>query len=195
MSEKPIIDVNELQNSYPENIEYAYGQVIKLSGNPKHNECQKNIQKICKEQILMKKKDCIVTNDTKGINFIFKGEQMSRRPDNAIYCKASKSPELLDLEKVFINDVPEVVFEVLSESTALVDRNQKPSNYCQAGVLEYIVVDYWAQSITLYDLSNDLPFKIGEFDKFGPNKDGLLPLKSIGISIPIADIFDYSQVF
>ncbi|HET6582812.1 MAG TPA: Uma2 family endonuclease, partial [Nannocystaceae bacterium] len=50
----------------------------------------------------------------------------------------------------FLRVVPELVVEILSESTASRDRGEKKGIYASAGVLEYWIVDARARTVTVF---------------------------------------------
>ena len=73
--------------------------------------------------------------------------------------------------------VPDLVVEILSESTAKVDKEDKYLEYQRAGVLEYWIVDPFKQSIEVFTLEN------GTYTQFGINGIGesVLPFLSSAV--------------
>jgi len=57
--------------------------------------------------------------------------------------------------------VPDLVIEILSESTAKVDKEDKYLEYQRAGVLEYWIVNPFKQSIEVFTLENETYTQFG----------------------------------
>jgi Uma2 family endonuclease len=82
--------------------------------------------------------------------------------------------------------VPDLAVEILSEGTEFKDREIKRSEYAQAGVVEYWIVDPQAMSIEILRL-NDLT-RVYEGSSLRPDAvltSGLFP----GFSMALADLF------
>lgn len=80
---------------------------------------------------------------------------------------------------------PDLVVEVLSESTAAIDRGVKYDDYAAHGVLEYWIIDPEAQSVEQYQLAGDVyalavKAQTGELRSFALG----------GFVIPVRAIFD-----
>ena len=75
--------------------------------------------------------DCFLIQD---VDWIIQ-EDLIVRPDVSLVCGA--------LPEKFIETVPELVIEILSESTADKDRQSKRDLYAQQGVKYYVIVDPW----------------------------------------------------
>ena len=78
---------------------------------------------------------------------------MDRQPDR----RTSLEPDLLVVAKdrigeKNITETPALVVEVLSPSTARIDRLLKFSRYAEGGIGQYWIVDPRAPSVTVYDL-------------------------------------------
>lgn len=63
----------------------------------------------------------------------------------------------------FFAGVPDLVVEVLSRSTLLIDRNVKMTAYEQSGVPEYWIVDPKSRSVEVYTLSGQEYALLGQF--------------------------------
>ncbi|CAA6817751.1 MAG: Unknown protein [uncultured Sulfurovum sp.] len=61
-------------------------------------------------------------------------ETTTVQPDNLVICHTPQ-------EEAYINKAPKVIFEILSKSTAMVDKNLKYELYEREGVAYYIIVD------------------------------------------------------
>ena len=71
-------------------------------------------------------------------------------PDLFIICDSSK------LDKKRCNGAPDFIIEIVSPSTASNDYIQKLFFYKKYGVKEYWIIDADRQTITVYDLVNDI---------------------------------------
>jgi Uma2 family endonuclease len=81
--------------------------------------------------------------------------------------------------------VPDMVVEVLSPSTAKVDRGIKLQDYQAHGVSEYWIIDPVAETLECYVLVN------GTYRLTGPLSDGMIAAKAIaGFEISLRAIFD-----
>jgi Uma2 family endonuclease len=76
-------------------------------------------------------------------------------PDVSVICKP--------WEGHYLTFPPEVVFEILSPSTALKDRNLKYQIYQQQGVPYYVIVDVQKQVAEVYQLTEGIYHKQGEY--------------------------------
>ena len=56
------------------------------------------------------------------------------------------------IEERYVEGAPDLVVEVLSRSNADYDRTIKYAQYERAGVTEYWLVNYWDETITIYNL-------------------------------------------
>ena len=68
------------------------------------------------------------------------------QPDNLVICHEPEGP--------YLTQSPHLIFEVLSPSTALKDRNIKYELYEKAGVLYYCLIDTQKNQATIYKLVN-----------------------------------------
>lgn len=80
---------------------------------------------------------------------------------------------------------PDLVVEVLSESTAAVDRGIKYDDYAAHGVAEYWIIDPEAQSVEQYQLAGDV-YTLAVKAQTGELRSSALP----GFVIPVRAIFD-----
>ncbi|HHW37960.1 MAG TPA: prevent-host-death protein [Bacillales bacterium] len=97
--------------------------------------------------------------------------EMKRTPENI----SMVQPDLMiicDLEKKLGDDdyykgVPELIVEILSKSTKMVDLIKKLDLYCACGVKEYWIANPWNQEVTVYqfkdsNIQNSKTFKTNE---------------------------------
>jgi Uma2 family endonuclease len=71
-------------------------------------------------------------------------EDVVLQPDVAVFFKPVTEPQKITV-------VPEIVFEILSPSTAMKDRNPKFDLYEQAGVCYYVLVEPVEQTIEVFE--------------------------------------------
>lgn len=103
------------------------------------------------------------------------------QPDVGVVCDAGK----IRAEGVF--GAPDLIFEVLSPSTALKDRRSKLFLYERAGVREYVVVDAEAQYVERFLLGPDGTYGRGEL----LGSDELLVLRSLqGLQLALWQVFE-----
>ena len=76
-------------------------------------------------------------------------------PDNSVVCS--------EITTDFIEDVPKIIFEVLSPSTKKVDRNRKYNLFQEQGVKYYILVEPKGNFAEVYELKNHFYKLQGEF--------------------------------
>jgi Uma2 family endonuclease len=101
------------------------------------------------------------------------------QPDVLIVCDKNK------IKERGIFGVPDVVFEILSPSTATYDRREKKLLYEKFGVKEYLIVDPIGKNIEQFILE-DGAFKNPELIAFKE----ILKLNTFpGLEIPLQDIF------
>lgn len=80
------------------------------------------------------------------------------QPDNMVICFEVEN-------KSYITKAPSIIFEVLSPSTALKDRNLKFSIYESEGVEYFVIVDPEDKISKIYKLKDGKYIKIGDFGK------------------------------
>lgn len=90
------------------------------------------------------------------------------------------------IEERYIEGAPDLVVEVLSRSNAEYDRTTKYAQYERAGVTEYWIVNYWDETVTVYNLVNDRYELTYTFQKGETVASQVLT----GFQIAIADLFD-----
>ncbi len=102
-------------------------------------------------------------------------------PDVMVACRRE------GVEKFFLR-FPALIVEVLSPSTAAIDRREKRINYAQiSSVEEYVIASQEARELLCHRrASNWVPERVS-----GP--EASLELRSIGLTLPLADI--YERVF
>lgn len=69
------------------------------------------------------------------------------RPDSLVVCDLSTN-------KAYLSKTPEIIFEVLSPSTKIKDRNYKSNLYAENGVKYYVLVEPAGMFAEVYELKN-----------------------------------------
>ena len=99
-------------------------------------------------------------------------------PDVMVVCGREKGEE-----RFFTN--PKLIVEVLSPSTASVDRHEKRIAYRRIAALEeYVIVAQDAFEVTVFRREESWEPKVLE------SLDSLLELRSIGLALPLAQIYE-----
>lgn len=103
------------------------------------------------------------------------------QPDVFVVCGGEKvHPE-------GIRGAPDVVFEILSPSTALKDRGVKRALYERHGVAEYVLLDPEGEYAEKWSLSDERTY--GQSQVLGP-RDNLVLSALGGLSLILAEVFE-----
>lgn len=115
------------------------------------------IHQLIADKINMKISSFIEANNGRCISItspldvqLDKDDKTMVQPDVVVVCDRSK------IKRKVVYGAPDLVAEVLSESTRRKDMVTKLSKYCFAGVREYWIVDPDKKEITVYDFKNNL---------------------------------------
>ena len=101
------------------------------------------------------------------------------QPDIVVVCDHSK------LEKTGCTGAPDMVIEVLSPSTALLDKHKKLQLYRKAGVREYWIVDLDTKTVSVHIL------KEGEYVISTYGETDTAPVHVLdGLSIDLPEVFE-----
>lgn len=92
-----------------------------------------------------------------------------------------RQPDIIFMSNEHLNrttmelwNVPDLVIEILSESTIKEDREEKYKEYQKAGVFEYWIVDPFNQSVEVYTLENSAYKLFGKWGQGETAKSKLL---------------------
>lgn len=117
-------------------------------------------------------------------------------PDEIIVC----NPDIV--EENFINGVPDLVVEILSPSTAKIDKNEKFLKYEKYGVKEYWIVDPANKSVDVFLLKEGRLVPSGTYislseEKFNElsDKDKANILTDIKVSLYDDFVVDVKEIF
>ena len=160
--------------------EFANGEVVAMTGaSLKHSLICVNTSTTLNIQLA--NKDCgVVSNDVR-LQIVRKRHY--RYPDVMVFCG---DPEFFD-ERIDTITNPTLIIEVLSESTEIIDRNQKLDEYLQIETLqEYILISQKEAKIERYlrrESGDWLYTKVTDLA-------GQLKLPSIDCQLMLADVYN-----
>lgn len=160
--------------------EFANGEIVAMTGaSLKHNMICVNTSTALNIQLA--NKDCGVVSNDMRLQIVSKRHY--RYPDVMVFCG---EPEFFD-ERVDTITNPTVIIEVLSESTEIIDRNQKLDEYLQIEPLqEYILISQKEAKIERYlrrESGDWLYTKVTDLD-------GQLKLPSIDCQLMLTDVYN-----
>jgi len=136
------------ENPSPEKHEYYDGHIIAMAGaSPAHNEIQTNLIRVLGNKFAEKKRPCKpYASDTRALV----SDTKYFYPDVSVYCRTPDVDSLNNWHN------PEVVIEILSDSTASFDQNEKAAAYRQMPSLkELVLIDSRAKAITTFQKQPD----------------------------------------
>ena len=106
-------------------------------------------------------------------------------PDVVVRCQPKTAPD----GRAVSTDVPVLVVEVLSDSTATWDRGGKFAAYRQLPSLqEYVLIDPQAQTVELYRRNAAQRFELYAWD--ARTNPGPCEFASVGLQWPLEDVFE-----
>ncbi len=173
-------DYLEGEKTSPIRHEYLGGQIFPMSGgSEEHNRIALNIASLlrfhlrgsgCKTFIADMKVKIAIAENSSDIFYY---------PDVMVTC----DPQ--DTEKYY-KSYPCLIVEVLSPSTQDLDRREKRLNYQSlASLQEYVLVSQTEMKVEVYH-----PSEAGYWSRESLGKEDCLELKSVGLSLTMADIYD-----
>ena len=170
-------------------VELINGNVYAMAApSPKHQDTLLNLALLFGN--FLKGKSCkpfIAPIDVR-LNYEY-GDDTVVRPDLIVVCDKNR------ITDKSINGVPDLIVEILSPSTANIDKILKLNKYIEAGVKEYWIVDTADKTVYVYILQTTKlslkAYSLQETDKeaFEPTHDikvGILE----GLTVNLHDIFD-----
>ena len=159
---------------------YFQGEIFAMAGgSPRHSLIQTNLTAELRQAL--KGSHCTAYNS--DLRILVNPTGLYTYPDASIVCGPL---ELADGQKdVVLN--PTVLFEVLSDSTEAYDRGQKFGHYRQIESLrEYVLVSQSEVLVERFQRNPDNTWTLKE----SRGIDAQLSLNSVGISIPVMEIYD-----
>ncbi|GAB4426653.1 MAG: hypothetical protein OHK0011_08260 [Turneriella sp.] len=136
------------ENLSPEKHEYFDGHIIAMAGaSPAHNEIQTNLIRLLGNRFVETKRPCKpYASDTR----VQVSQTKYFYPDVSVYCRAPDVDGLNNWKN------PEVVIEIISDSTASFDQNEKAAAYKQMPSLkELVLIDSRVKAITIFQRQDD----------------------------------------
>lgn len=166
---------------YKERYEIINGETVMMTPPAMvHQDVSSNIVSMFK--IYLKGKVCRAYGDNTLVKLDDENQFM---PDAMIVCDWSK------INKTYIKGAPDLVVEILSPSTAKVDRTSKLEAYGKAGVKEYWIVSPLEEIVEVY-YQNDGRLILSEvysIDENGPDAEIKVSLYD-DLFIKLEDVFD-----
>ena len=112
------------------------------------------------------------------------GDDTVVQPDILVIC----DPKILDPKDRGCRGAPDLVVEVLSKSTAYMDRHVKFKKYLEAGVKEYWIVDPMNQYVDAHILEN------GKYNRHDYYRTDILPVHVLeGCEIDLSEVFEEDE--
>ncbi len=160
--------------------QYFQGEIFAMAGgSPRHSLIQTNLTGELREAL--KGNPCTAHNS--DLRILVSPTGLYTYPDASIVCG---SLELADGQKDVVTN-PTVLFEVLSDSTEAYDRGQKFGHYRQIESLqEYVLVSQSEALVERFQRNPDNTWTLTE----SRGLNAQLALNSVGITIPLCEIFD-----
>lgn len=170
----------EMENAAVDKYEYYRGEIFAMSGaKVQHNIIAGNLYAALHTKL--KGKGCRPYNSDQRIHIA--ANTLFTYPDISIICG-----EVITLNNDGLNALnPTAIVEVLSPSTKNYDRGEKFMLYRDIpGFQEYILVDSENIHMEAFRLNT---MQRWELEEYGPTAE-FLPVRSVGETIPVAEIYD-----
>ena len=167
----------ELEASSRVRHEYLAGEVIAMSGaTPRHNRVAGRLyEAFCAH---LKGSPCRPYIGEVQVKLRLGRDDYAYYPDVMVVCGREK-----DGERFFTD--PKLIVEVLSPSTASVDRHEKRIGYKRIPALEeYLIVAQDSVEVTAFRRQESWEPVVLR------SRDSILELRSIGLALPLAQIYD-----
>jgi Uma2 family endonuclease len=157
--------------------EYIGGELFAMTGATKrHNVVMLNLATALRGHL--RGGPCRAYVDSVKVRLTVERNEILYHPDVSVAC----GPQ--DLGKVFLTD-PRLIVEVLSPSTARIDRHEKALNYREIETLEeYILVAQDKLEVTVFRRSEEWCAQVMTLP------DGSAELRSIGLTLPLDRIYE-----
>jgi len=164
--------------SQNDRCELIFGEIVMMaSPNDAHQSIVLNIANEIKNFLKSKKSQCRVRISPYDIKLQNETSQSVVQPDVMLFCN--------DNIKNKINNIPIVVFEILSPSTAKYDMGSKKSLYESFGVEEYFLISPEYKNVQLFKLIDNKYQHGGLF-----LQDSEFVIESLDLTIKVNELFD-----
>ncbi len=162
--------------------EYFDGEIFAMAGgSPEHSLIATNLAGELRQRL--KGKTCTPYDGNLRIQIPATG--LITYPDVSVFCKKLEFDPKDKRKQTAIN--PTVVFEVLSKSTESYDRGKKAENYRQLDSIKaYVLVSQTSPHIEVYERHGDGFWFLTE----AKGLDQELAVKSLGLMLPLAEVYD-----
>ena len=170
----------KLEEETGERFEYLNGEVFAMSGAtfPHNQIAARLIQRL---GVLLAGRGCETLGSDQRVFVLATG--LETYPDVSVVCG---KVHLAGVNQMALAN-PIVLIEVLSTSTEAYDRGEKSAHYRRIESLqEYLLIAQGRVGVERYRRAGTNEWVLSEFTDAG----GVLELKSLGIEIPIAAIYD-----
>jgi Uma2 family endonuclease len=171
-----------LERDAPYKSDYYDGEIFAMAGGTVAHSmiCSNLVREIGNR---LKGKPCAAYES--NLRLRIKPTGLRCYPDVSVFCgPLERDQEDTNLETV---TNPTVLFEVLSPSTEAYDRGFKAENYRQIESLRaYVLVSQTARHVEIYARQADGSWLLRE----AKGSDGVLKIPSIGIDLPLAEVYD-----
>ncbi len=170
----------ELERNSETKNEYFDGEIFAMAGaSRKHNLIVANVVGEIRSQL--KKKPCRVYPSDMRLKI--ESTKLYTYPDAMIVC----GKEIFDGDKEDMLLNPDVIIEVLSDSTESYDRGRKFSHYRQiASLKEYILISQDIRKIEKYSRTEHRHWTWEDTDEDHPE----IILESVGCSLHLDEVYD-----
>ncbi len=173
----------EMEHKAETKSEYYDGEIFAMSGaSRKHNLIVANVVASLVTQL--RKKPCRVYPSDMRLKIEATG--LITYPDVMVVCTKEKFRD--NRKDTLLN--PDVIIEVLSDSTEGYDRGVKFRNYRQISSLkEYVMISQHSRRIERYFRNPNKQWVLSEADDENP----LILLESVGCTLDISEVYDKTE--
>ncbi|WP_309742207.1 Uma2 family endonuclease [Chamaesiphon sp. OTE_20_metabat_361] len=169
----------EWELTQEERYEYWDGEVVAMSGGTRnHNRISGNFFRLLDDALLNRDCDVYIAD----VKVQVEPGQKYFYPDVVVTCDERD-------DEAQLVQFPCLIIEVLSPSTEAIDRGAKFARYRQfTSLQEYVLVQVDRPKVEVFRRDRNNQWVLSEYDR----EDRLL-LESIGVEIPIADLYRQVQ--
>lgn len=169
----------EWELTQEERYEYWDGEVVAMSGGTRnHNRISGNFFRLLDDALLNRDCDVYIAD----VKVQVEPGQKYFYPDVVVTCDERD-------DEAQLVQFPCLIIEVLSPSTEAIDRGAKFARYRQfTSLQEYVLVQVDRPKVEVFRRNRNNQWVLSEYDR----EDRLL-LESIGVEIPIADLYRQVQ--
>ncbi len=173
----------EMERASETKNEYYEGEVFAMTGaSRRHNIIVSNV--IIELGSQLKKKPCIAYPSDMRLKI--KASGLYTYPDVMVVCGEEKFGD--EKQDTLLN--PDVIIEVLSDSTESYDRGEKFENYRKLDSLkEYVMISQKRRKMEKYARTENRQWLLTESDEEHP----MIILESIGCELKLSEVYDKTE--